>query len=216
MNPARTLRTGLALLAVHGAAIATQVAPTPVPAQHGEEAGILPGMEDRSSLDAYLLLKDRGLEIPLELALQVNASMTVNPADPADRQAGGSPGTAWPIPDTAHGDTFQDSGSTIPLSNFIQELVAFTGSCFQDANLAGNDAWYTFTLAQPTRVQATTCGGVIAFDTELAVLTTGLDPVAINDDFCGYFTPHFHDRLLPGPGHLLPGGGRLRRFLRAL
>jgi hypothetical protein len=50
------------------------------------------GWQDLPPLEAYGLFKDLGLEIPRELALQVNASMTVNPVDPADRQAGGCPG----------------------------------------------------------------------------------------------------------------------------
>jgi len=136
------------------------------------------------------LFKDLGLEIPRELALQVNASMTVNPADPADRQAGGSPGTALTIPGTGIGDTYQDSGTTRTLSNYLYAVPYYTGSCFQPVNFSSNDAWYTFTLAAPTRVQATTCGGGEGYDTVLGFFSPDLVPVAANDDACGIWNLH--------------------------
>ena len=137
------------------------------------------------ALGAYRLFKELGRELPAELALQFNSSLVATPWTPDFRQAGGSPGTAVVITNTAPGATYSDHGNTMLLSNYLG-AVAGTNSlgCPATASFDANDGWYEFTLAQATQVTATTCTAVYHYDTRLGLFTLGLEQVAGNDDNC--------------------------------
>jgi hypothetical protein len=157
----------------------------PVAAPSKEER--LANWRDLPALEAYRLFKELGRELPTELALQVNASMTVNVYNESLRQAGGSPMTAVPIPYTNPGDSYSDSGNTIVLSNYLSNVPYNynNNSCINTYGFYGNDAWYTFTLYAPTQVSADLCSGGYNYDTLLGIFNTSLDMVASNDDACG-------------------------------
>jgi hypothetical protein len=162
------------------------------PAAHPANPVASPSKEERMAnwrdlpaLEAYRLFKELGREMPAELALQVNASTTVNVYDESLRQAGGSPMTAVPIPYTNPGDSYSDSGNTIVLSNYLSNVPYSNTPCIGTYGFYGNDAWYTFTLTAPTQVSADLCAGAYNFDTLLGIFNTSLDMVASNDDACG-------------------------------
>jgi hypothetical protein len=163
-----------------------------VPAAHPANPVAAPSKEERMAnwrdlpaLEAYRLFKELGREMPAELALQVNASMTVNVYNESLRQAGGSPMTAVPIPYTNPGDSYSDSGNTIVLSNYLTNVPYINTPCNGTSGFYGNDAWYTFTLYAPTQVSATCAPASYNFDTLLGIFNTSLEMVASNDDACG-------------------------------
>jgi hypothetical protein len=174
--------------ALHGTVPTTTTVPAALPALSKEER--LADWHTLPALDAYRLYKDLGQQMPRELALQFNASLDVTPWNESLRQAGGSPGTALPVADTYPGATFQDSGNTSVLSNYLGSVSYTSGPCIQTSGFNGNDAWYAFTLDTPTRVVASTCNGVTGFDTILGVFNTLLEMEASDDDFCGNWPLH--------------------------
>jgi hypothetical protein len=160
----------------------------PLPALSKEER--LADWRTLPAREAYRLYKELGQDMPRELALQFNASLDVTPWNETLRQAGGSPGTALPIGDTYPGATFYDSGNTVILSNYLSSVPYVSAPCIQTSGFYGNDAWYSFTLSAPTRVVASTCNGVISFDTILGVFNPLLEMEASNDDNCGNWALH--------------------------
>ncbi|MCA9782181.1 MAG: hypothetical protein H6678_02675 [Candidatus Delongbacteria bacterium] len=167
------------------------IVPAAGPAQHPLNAVPAPSKQERlenwrtmQPLEAYQLFKAAGEAIPEALALQFNASLTVNPYDETIRQAGGSPGSATPIFDTSPGSSYSDSGNTAVLSNYIQNVPYTSGPCFQTSYFDANDAWYTFTLTTAREVTVATCGGAFYYDTRIGVFTPDLDLVTGNDDNC--------------------------------
>lgn len=142
--------------------------------------------QDEADRLRYRHAKDLGTSIPMDLALRVNASMTVTPYDESLRQGGGSPLTAVPIPDTNLGAEFTDHGNTAILSDYIHTVpYTYSYPCPITPEFFGNDAWYRFTLTQPTRVTASTCSDVFHFDTIVGLFDEGLNQVSGNDDACG-------------------------------
>ncbi len=133
--------------------------------------------------EAYLLFKSSDRHLPEELALQFNQSLTVLPHDPADRTAGGSPGTALPILESDPGSSYTDQGDTAVLSNYLFDVpVRFGSSCPVSASFAANDAWYSFSLEQATQVTVSTCAEDYYYDTRIGIFDEDLDLVSGNDD----------------------------------
>jgi hypothetical protein len=191
------------------------------PAAHPANPVASPSKEERMAnwrdlpvLEAYRLFKELGREMPAELALQVNASMTVNVYNESLRQAGGSPMTAVPIPYTNPGDSYSDSGNTIVLSNYLTNVPYINTPCNGTSGFYGNDAWYTFTLTAPTQVSADLCCRCNNYDTLLGIFNTSLDMVASNDDACGILQSSLGCCL--DAGTYFRGRGRFRRQRRHL
>jgi hypothetical protein len=141
---------------------------------------------DLPAEEAYAVFKEMGLQPPAELAQQLNQSTVATPWVEGDRIAGNSPGSAHLIGNTGWGDVFTDMGDTRPLSNYL-DLVPYTtgeGECLRTGEFGANDAWYVFTIDQPTRVVFSTCAAAFHYDTRLGLFSRNLEQVAGNDDNC--------------------------------
>ncbi|MCB1047898.1 MAG: hypothetical protein KDC10_11935, partial [Calditrichaeota bacterium] len=135
--------------------------------------------------EAYALFKASGGELPAELAARFNQSLVAMPFDDTRRQAGDSPLTAFLIDGTAPGDSYQDHGDTALLSDYLHGVpLALDRGCIKTSEFAANDAWYVFTLSEPTLVTASTCAATLHYDTRLGLFSSNLDLAAGRDDLC--------------------------------
>ncbi len=133
------------------------------------------------AIGQYLQAKAEGRSIPAWLDRQMN-----RPGALQNRVGGNTDADAVVINLVAGGDPYEDSGSTVGLSDHTTAACTIGTSsigCSTTISNTAPDAWYSLTVDTPLSCVANLCGS--SYDTKLYIFNSELVMVAGNDDSCG-------------------------------
>ena len=159
----------------------------------------------------YRQIKEAGLSAPAELLDRLFPDRGRDGGNGA-RDGGDGPGDATPIGNAAWGASFTDTGTTADKTDQLGSGVPLPALCYFNSFLntfGAADAWYSFTLEEPTWVEVNTCLETTLYDTALGLFDADLDPVSVDDDLDGcpwIFRSYLECCLAPGDYFIVVDG----------